>query len=457
MYKEPFVLYLNLSIGMILLFMALPSLLNRKEDLKVRMAFALIFLSVIATMLTNVVILHLDNYRLGFVGFLVLFISLSFGPLIYYYIKNLLGSRVNKWFLLCLLPGSLSVTYGLHLAFAGDQQQQLVFAQILSGDHLLYEVINFLTLGLTLIYCVKAWLFIGRRNKEKRGDSNQPYHIKLAWAREFVIYIFANVFIFMILMLVLTKGFGISSMDADLIGMPVFMLFVYLLVGVRSMMMHKDFENRLLISHIEHDRQIKDQRLDISRELHDSMGAQLTFMSSLLDGLKRSPAEMDQGVKDKIDRLAEFSDHSIAELKNTLWVLHTKEITLDDLRIKILNLISNAAEAKEELKFNFSFGVAENMVLDSKLAVNLFRVIQEILNNAIKHAQAAEISINVQQNQEQLQISIADNGQGFNYEKEKNRSFGLSNIHNRVAALNGYIDLQTAAGEGTAYMIQIKL
>ncbi|RYE56482.1 MAG: hypothetical protein EOP48_07910, partial [Sphingobacteriales bacterium] len=159
----------------------------------------------------------------------------------------------------------------------------------------------------------------------------------------------------------------------------------------------------------------------------------------------------------KINRLSEFSDNSITELKNTLWVLNKKEINLDDLKAKMLNFINTAAEAKEDLKFNFKFEVSENFNLNSKQAVNLFRAVQEIVNNAIKYAQASEIKIDVQQNDKNLKISIADNGKGFDYEKEKNKSFGLNNIQSRITEINGNVNLQTAPGKGTDYRIQIEL
>lgn len=208
---------------------------------------------------------------------------------------------------------------------------------------------------------------------------------------------------------------------------------------------------------INSEHKLNEQRLEISRELHDSMGAQLTFISSMLDGLKSSPAKLDAGVNDKINRLSEFSDNSITELKNTLWVLNTKEINLVDLKTKILNFIKNASEAKDDLKFNFKFEVLDNFQLNSKQAVNLFRAVQEIVNNAIKYSEASVIKIHLQQDEKNLKIFIADNGGGFDYEKEKNKSFGLANIRSRISEINGNMNLETAPGKGTAYMIQIEL
>lgn len=202
---------------------------------------------------------------------------------------------------------------------------------------------------------------------------------------------------------------------------------------------------------------IQEQRLEISRDLHDSLGAQLTFINSILDGLKNSTAKLDDVVNSKINTLSDFSENSIAELKNTLWVLNSNEINLNDLKSKILNFIKNASEVKEDVKFHFNFEVSDNFNLNSKQAVNLFRAVQEIVNNAIKYAEAVEINIEVQHVENTLIIKIADNGKGFEYEKEKNKSYGLRNIESRIKAINGIIQLETALGKGTAYTIQLAI
>ncbi len=237
-----------------------------------------------------------------------------------------------------------------------------------------------------------------------------------------------------------------------IIGLVVFRNF-----SIKSKYKHQQLalENELLKEQIH--AKIQEQRLEISRDLHDSLGAQLTFINSIIDGLKNTAPRLDEAVNSKINTLSDFSENSIAELKNTLWVLNSNEIHLQDLKAKILNFIKNASEAKDDLKFNFNFDVSTNFNLNSKQAVNLFRAVQEIINNAIKYADASEIKIDVQQLENSLTIKISDNGKGFEFEKEKNKSFGLRNIESRIKAINGTVNLETAEGKGTAYTIQIAI
>lgn len=200
--------------------------------------------------------------------------------------------------------------------------------------------------------------------------------------------------------------------------------------------------------------QMQAQRLEISRDLHDSLGAQLTFINSILDGLKSSSAKLDDIVNSKINTLADFSENSMTELRNTLWVLNAREINLTDLKAKILNYINHAAEAKDNVRFHFNFEMTNDFQINSKQAINLFRVVQEIINNALKYASAKDIKIQVSQNENALGIEISDNGIGFNLEEAQSKSYGLANIQNRIAEINGKLNIETGKGKGTIYKIE---
>lgn len=198
------------------------------------------------------------------------------------------------------------------------------------------------------------------------------------------------------------------------------------------------------------------QRLEISRDLHDSLGAHLTLMSVTLDGLKKTANHNDL-VKEKIDSLSDFVDGSILELKNTLWVLHSETVFLEYLPLKITNLISSISEAKPKLQIKFQFEIKENLSLDSKTAAQIFRVVQEILNNVLKHSGANLAELNFTQNADILLMHISDNGIGFDPESQKNKSFGLTNIETRIHDISGSVHVNSRIGSGTFYTLQIPL
>ena len=240
--------------------------------------------------------------------------------------------------------------------------------------------------------------------------------------------------------------------SAILIGLGIFRNY-----SIKSKLKQKQLalENELL--HQQANTKIQEQRLQISRDLHDSLGAQLTFIHTILDGLKNVPSKSEATVISKINMLADLSQNSITELKSTLWVLNTKEIHIQQLKEKFLNFIKSASEAKDDINFKFQFDVLENFDINSEQAVNLFRTLQEIVNNALKHADATEIKIKIDQDGRNLYLNIVDNGKGFDYENNKSKSFGLSNIERRIASISGKMNVETSVGKGTKYVIQIKL
>lgn len=243
---------------------------------------------------------------------------------------------------------------------------------------------------------------------------------------------------------------GLGS--AILIGLGIFRIYT---VKSKSKQKQLILENELLKEQTHS--KMQEQRLEISRELHDSLGSQLTFINSISDSLKKASEKLDKTLSSKISTLSEFSENSINELKNTIWVLNSNELKMNELKLKILNFISNASEAKEDVRFHLDFDVTKDIQLNSKQAINLFRIFQEILNNALKYSQAKDIFVEIKQIENQLKIKISDNGIGFNYEAQKIKSYGLTNIQNRISELGGIMNVKTSEGNGTKYEIGVTL
>ena len=188
---------------------------------------------------------------------------------------------------------------------------------------------------------------------------------------------------------------------------------------------------------------IQEQRLEISRELHDSVGSQLTFIISILDNMKNAPVKLENTFEKKIDNLSGYAKNSISELRDTIWALNTNNLTISELETRILNFVKDASESVEEVDFNFKNNVKNNYRLTSKQGINLFRVVQEAVNNAVKHSKSTQINIILDEKENQLSMKIQDNGKGFDYEEKKKKSYGLTNLQNRITELNGNFEVMS--------------
>ncbi|MCP4419647.1 MAG: sensor histidine kinase, partial [Chloroflexi bacterium] len=97
---------------------------------------------------------------------------------------------------------------------------------------------------------------------------------------------------------------------------------------------------------------------------------------------------------------------------------------------------------------------AETTQLPSKLETGLYRITQEALNNILKHAQASQVSLSLQQNGEQIQLEIMDDGIGFDPKLQPQHGYGLQGMRERAEQLGGSFSLQSKPQSGTKIIVE---
>lgn len=215
----------------------------------------------------------------------------------------------------------------------------------------------------------------------------------------------------------------------------------------------QEFELKSAIAKIETQNKLHEQRLAISRDLHDNIGAQLTFVISSIDNLKYGNKITDSKINTQLTKISDFTKSTIIELRDTIWAMNNSEFTIEDLYARILNFIEKAKSAKDDI--NFKFVIDESMhqvTFSSVIGVNLYRTIQEAVNNAIKYSEAKDIEVNVKKIGEQIQITIHDNGKGFDIENT-NFGNGLYNMQKRIEEVKGTYSIQSELQKGTTITI----
>ncbi len=192
---------------------------------------------------------------------------------------------------------------------------------------------------------------------------------------------------------------------------------------------------------------IQDEKLRISRDLHDNIGAQLTFVISTLDNLKFYKSSKIK--EEKIATLGSFTRNTMLELRDTIWAMNASSISGDELNTKIVEFINTVRQIDPNIKIISQFNdTSHSHIYTNNEAIQIFRCIQEAINNAIKHANATKITIKLTKHE----IQIYDNGIGF----DKNSvaaGNGLNNMHQRVKELGYKLILESKQNEGT--MIKI--
>ena len=207
-------------------------------------------------------------------------------------------------------------------------------------------------------------------------------------------------------------------------------------------------------SELEKQNAIEQERIRMARELHDGLG-------SMLSGIKHSFSAMknDMVLNDKqqtwfhsnIDKLNE----SIKELRNISHSIASENLVHSGLENSLRDYC-NTMTQPGVLNIAFSALDTEKMKLTEEQAFHIFRIVQELINNVIKHSFATTAIVQISYNSSRLYVTVEDNGKGFIMEETtKNKGMGLKNIESRIKILKGKMDYRTATREGTSVLMEI--
>ncbi|MEO8759890.1 MAG: sensor histidine kinase, partial [Bacteroidia bacterium] len=178
------------------------------------------------------------------------------------------------------------------------------------------------------------------------------------------------------------------------------------------------------------------ERTRIARELHDGIGQQLSAAKLNISGLQASLNTNNDEEKVMIQNAIDLIDESVKEVRVVSHSMMPNALIKSGLVSAVREFI-NKISSSGSLKVNLEIiGLTER--LEQTIETVLFRILQELVNNIIKHAKATQVSIQLIRHETELTILIEDNGVGFNVDKvlEKEGGIGLKNIQSRVAFLN---------------------
>lgn len=223
---------------------------------------------------------------------------------------------------------------------------------------------------------------------------------------------------------------------------------------LKNKQLHKEAELKSALIKIETQNKLQEQRLRISRDLHDNIGAQLTFIISSIDNLQFAFPNMEQNISQKLKNISEFTSKTIYELRDTIWAMNKEKISVEDLQARISNFIEKARTASPNTAFSFQFDSEQNKQYEfsSVVGMNIYRIIQEAVNNALKYAEASVIKVHIEKLQQQFKIEIIDNGKGFVL-AEVELGNGVNNIKKRAKEIGGEAEVHTIVREGTKILI----
>ena len=236
------------------------------------------------------------------------------------------------------------------------------------------------------------------------------------------------------------------------------MVFILCVIGflfysqqkLKTRQLQKEKELNEALIKIETQNKLQDQRLRISRDLHDNIGAQLTFIISSIDNIKYAFNIKDEKLNTKLSTISDFTSSTINELRDTIWAMNKTEISFEDLQIRISNFIDKANLAAQNIDFRFNVDSNVNKLIffTSVEGMNIYRITQEAINNALKYAEASKIKVDIYEVNNLIRIAIKDDGKGFD-ETNITLGNGIQNMKKRAHDIEGNLSIESEVKNGT--------
>lgn len=233
-----------------------------------------------------------------------------------------------------------------------------------------------------------------------------------------------------------------------------------IIVGLykRHQFKQKQFQKELslkdALAKIRTQNKLQEQRLEISRDLHDNIGSQLTFIISSIDNLKYLSKDLNEQLKTKLTGISSFTFDTIHQLRDTIWAMNKNQINMEEFHSRVMSYIEKAKAVKPDMIFDVENSLTSDVVFSSVVGMNLFRVVQESVNNAIKHSQASEVKLVFEEDSDNFMIRVTDNGTGFDKENFEPGN-GLANIESRTASIHGQAYINSKEHQGTEILIKL--
>jgi two-component sensor histidine kinase len=227
------------------------------------------------------------------------------------------------------------------------------------------------------------------------------------------------------------------------------LLLILLIASMIGLYFYAAYHKRITSIKIQENLRYEKDR--ISQELHDNIGSKLAYIKFSLSSLNNAIEFLDKKTKIELE-----IGSAVDELRDTIWAINKEEVSVMDFVNRVRLMLSRIDLHGRLIEFAF-VNTAANLDpnLDPGVAVELFRIIQEAVNNSIKHSGGNKIAVELSlQSKNNLFVTIQDNGIGFDMGSQiGNDGYGLRSMKRRAEKLGAEFRLNSSSDEGTAIKV----
>lgn len=192
---------------------------------------------------------------------------------------------------------------------------------------------------------------------------------------------------------------------------------------------------------------LEKQREDLGRELHDVVGQLLTGIRLLSSNLARDVSLSPEKIRlhaTRVSQMAEEAHLNLRQINRGLSAAHLQHVRLDDALHDLAEFVGTMPTV--DCTFDYEETVAE---LDPEKKLQVYRIAQEAVNNALKHSRATQVVIQWRQTDDGLVLAVADNGVGFDEQELDRKTLGLHSMRYRAKVVGAELSIRSSAGHGT--------
>ena len=196
---------------------------------------------------------------------------------------------------------------------------------------------------------------------------------------------------------------------------------------------------------------LEKERSRMASDLHDEVGPVLSAVKLRINSLDIH----NEPDRKQVEKTNAQIDNLLKRMREISFDLMPTSLTRKGLAAALEEFIDYCSKSNT-LKINFQFAEFE---VSQAQAINLYRIVQEVIHNTIKHAEASELLIELRQDGRKIVLATRDDGKGFNYDERSKESsgLGLQNLVRRAEILGGKMFFESQKGKGTTYIFEIPI
>jgi signal transduction histidine kinase len=191
--------------------------------------------------------------------------------------------------------------------------------------------------------------------------------------------------------------------------------------------------------------EIHSERTRIARDLHDNLGAHLSFIISSIDNILFSPSKDKQKLISQIKDIKEFASETTSMFRDTTWALNKDSFTAEDFISRLEIFIKRVQKSKPGTKIFVINKIDSKLPINPVKSLNAFRILQEAINNSVKYSKIDRIAVFFEEKGDFFIIKVIDHGVGFDQENIS-MGYGLKNMKRRASELGGTITINSENG-----------